>query len=124
MVFRRARNFYHLIDSAVTTNFYCFNMSLKWPLLPIFIPFPPKKSLKVKRALRCAPSAVRDPREQAQRRSDGQQGVVAPAPACGDCAHRRASSCDRTDDDVDPDVDGDAVGELRADDEWAVAYAY
>ena len=34
LVFRRARNFYHLIDSAVTTNFYCFNVSLKWPLLP------------------------------------------------------------------------------------------
>ena len=43
--FRRARNFYHLIDSAVTTNFYCFNLSLKWPLLPIFNAFPPQISL-------------------------------------------------------------------------------
>ena len=42
LVFRRARNFYHQIDSAVTTNFYCFNLSLKWPLLPIFNAFPPQ----------------------------------------------------------------------------------
>ena len=48
-------------DSAVTTNFYCFNMSLKWPLLPIFIPFPPNFA---QRALYVR--AVRDPREQAQ----------------------------------------------------------
>ena len=60
LVFRRARNFYHLIDSAVTTNFYCFNMSLKWPLLPIFIPFP-QISLSAHYV-----RAVRDPREQAQ----------------------------------------------------------
>ena len=52
MVFRRARNFYHLIDSAVTTNFYCFNMSLKWPLLPIFIPFPPNFAQRALRARR------------------------------------------------------------------------
>ena len=50
LVFRRARNFYHLIDSAVTTNFYCFNMSLKWPLLPIFIPFPPNFAQRALRA--------------------------------------------------------------------------
>ena len=60
LVFRRARNFYHLIDSAVTTNFYCFNMSLKWPLLPIFFPFPPNFAQRALRARRA------NPREQAQ----------------------------------------------------------
>ena len=96
LVFLRAQNFYHLIDSAVTTNFYCFNMSLNWPLLPIFIPFPPQISLSAHYV-----RAVRDPREQAQGTHNTHvqapqsahvhmcthhPGVVAPAPACGDCA--------------------------------------